>query len=110
MSNLMVAGEILNQLGGNKFLVMTGAKNLTGTPDSLSFRLPSTRDFVRDGINGVRITLEANDTYTVTFFKIRGVNLKTVAVVDGVYNDMLRDIFTRYTGLETSMGNLWFAR
>ena len=36
MSNLTVAKTILEQLGGNKFCMMTGAKNLAGDENSLS--------------------------------------------------------------------------
>ena len=39
MSNLIVAETILKTLGGNKFRMMTGAKNLAGDENSLSMRI-----------------------------------------------------------------------
>jgi hypothetical protein len=104
-TNLEVANEILNQLGGRRFMVMTGAKNFVGSENSLSFKLPSKPHYVKDGINAVRITLTPADDYTVEFLKIRKFNVQTVAVVDQIYNDTLRQCFTNRTGLETSMGS-----
>ena len=40
MADMTVANEILRQLGGNKFLVMTGANHLIGDTYSLSMKLP----------------------------------------------------------------------
>ena len=40
MNNNIVAMEILKQLGGNKFLAMTGAKNLAYDDNSLNMKLP----------------------------------------------------------------------
>jgi hypothetical protein len=100
-TDMTVATTILEQLGGRKFIAMTGAKNFVGGKDYLAFALPSR--FAKDGINNVKITLTYRDDYTVEFNKLWGVNLKSIAVVDGVYCDMLRDIFTDYTGLDTSL-------
>ncbi|EES0484193.1 hypothetical protein ACN662_005697, partial [Escherichia coli] len=64
-----VATEILNQLGGNRFIAMTGAKNFAYFDEDgecgLSFRLPS--KFAMNGINLVKIKLTFSDTYQVTF-------------------------------------------
>lgn len=98
-----VANTILQQLGGRKFIVMTGAKDFLGNENSLMFGLPRTRDFVKNGINKVRITLEPRDTYKVEFFKLRGVNIKTVAETSGIYADVLQRTFTAYTGLDTRL-------
>jgi hypothetical protein len=38
-TDLTVANEIRNQLGGNRFAVMTGAHNFIGDANSLSFKL-----------------------------------------------------------------------
>lgn len=46
--------EILNQLDGNKFIAMTGAKNFVWLEKSgLIFKQPS--NFIRNSINLVRI-------------------------------------------------------
>jgi hypothetical protein len=92
-----VANEILAQLGGNRFVAMTGAKNFTGTENSLHFALPAR--FAKDGINRVVVALDPSDTYTVTFYRARGTSLKTIATDAMVYCDTLRATFTERTGL-----------
>ena len=95
-----VAETILSQLGGNRFVVMTGAKNLLKDHNALSMRLPSRK------VTHVRITLDPSDTYTVLFLRMRGYQVTEVARVSDVYADSLREVFTRYTGLETSLGTM----
>lgn len=97
---MKVAQTILAQLGGNHFVVMTGSKNFVGGSDSLSF---SVGRGAKDKINKVRITLDANDTYTVEYFYLRGVNLKEVAKSEGLYFDMLQSDFTEKTGFFTKL-------
>jgi hypothetical protein len=96
---MSIAHEILNQLGGNRFIAMTGAKNLIGHPDGLSFRIG------RNGanVNYVKVTLTASDDYTVEFKHVRSNGIKTIALAEGVYNDNLQAIFTEKTGLYTRM-------
>lgn len=91
-----VATTILSQLGGGKFIAMTGSKNFVGSDDTLSFWTPLT-----NGINRVSITLDCNDTYRVTFSKWNARKLESVIVhtVGNVYADQLGDIFTNQTGL-----------
>ena len=101
---MSIAREILNQLGGNMFLVMTGAKALVSGPDYLAFKLPS--NFARDGINHVTVRLDPSDTYTVEFRKVRGLNVKEVRTDSMVYCDTLRETFTAATGLDCTMGRI----
>ena len=98
-----VAIIILQQLGGNKFIAMTGAKSFLGSEDSLSFTLP--RGFANKGINKVRITLLSNDLYKVEFMKFNGrkMSIDTVSEFEDVYADQLRDLFTKVTGLDTRL-------
>ena len=104
MDTMQVARTILEQLGGNKFVVMTGARNLVGSENSLSMRIG--RNSTR--INALRITLDASDTYTMTFSRVRrtkaGLSNDTIKELSGVYCDQLRTIFTDTTGLYTSLG------
>lgn len=92
---------ILQQLGGNKFIAMTGAKSFLGSENSLSFTLP--RGFANKGINKVRITLLPTDLYKVEFLKFNGrkLSIDTVSEHEGVYSDQLRSLFTKETGLDT---------
>ena len=102
--DLDVANTILQQLGGSKFLAMTGAKNLGHTTKSLQFRLPA--NFASGGINYVKITLNGRDLYDVGFGKLRGLKYTIVKIDKNIYADMLRDLFTQRTGLDTSLGTM----
>lgn len=104
---------ILNQLGGNRFLVMTGCHHLLGDKKSLSMTIP--RNASR--ANRLEITLEPDDTYRMEFrryrdecFSIRnGKCYQTKAIneivqtYDGVYFDQLQALFTHVTGMYTSL-------
>lgn len=98
---MQIAQTILEQLGGNQFIAMTGAKNLGADTDSLSFRLPS--NFAKQGINYVKITLKPSDTYTVETGKIRGLDYKKLGEQEMVYADNLRRVFTSITGLDVAL-------
>ena len=67
-NNLQVAETILAQLGGNRFIAMTGAKDFLGDASALHFRIPSNRTKA----NRVTITLRADDTYNIEWFSVRG--------------------------------------
>lgn len=100
------ADTILAQLGGGKFIAMTGANGFIQGGRTLSFKLPRG---ARDGINGVSITLTPGDLYDVEFLKVSGgrsYSRKVVREVMGVYADQLRSVFTSVTGLETSLGTM----
>jgi hypothetical protein len=97
---MTVAQTILAQLGGNMFAMMTGAKGFVAGPDHLFFAVGRNAH----GVNRVRVTLAADDTYTVEFYKMYKLELKpTVPAVTGVYADNLRQVFKQYTGLDTSL-------
>ncbi len=98
-----VAQTILAQLGGRKFCAMTGAKDFVGSDDALTFKLPSFAGYCTDGINCVRVRLDASDTYTVSFYRVRGMKVKCVAEVSMIYNDQLCEVFESHTGLRTSL-------
>lgn len=104
MKNPSVAQTILQQLGGNKFLAMTGAKTLVNHGNGLSFKLPS--NFAREGINYVKIILNGRDLYDVEYGKIRGSKYTVMHESRGIYNDMLRTDFSRMTGLNVSLGTM----
>jgi hypothetical protein len=91
---------ILQQLGGSKFTTMVGAKNLGSTPNSLSFKIACKNP---KGITHCKITLNSSDLYDMKFYKIRGVNMSTVAEFEGLYNNSLQETFTRATGLDTHL-------
>jgi len=92
----------LEQLGGNKFVVMTGAKNFINWGNGLSFKLPGA-EFAKQGINYVKITLDPSDTYTMEFGRTRGSEYKVINTHNDIYFDVLQEVFTRETGLETHL-------
>ena len=101
-NKMKIANAILEQLGGNKFIAMTGAKNFVSDGNTLRMTLPKNRSKA----NRLYVTLDAMDTYTMYFFKYTAgrLNRKTFAwtpdkqedikKISGVYADMLQDIFT----------------
>jgi len=98
MTDKTIAKNILSQLGGNRFLAMTGAKNLVAGDNMLMFTVPSRKS------NKVAITLNADsDTYKMEFYLMRGTSCKPVEQYICVYNDMLQGIFTTITGLDTHL-------
>jgi len=101
---MAVATTILEQLGGQRFQVMTGAKQFAGSITSLQFGIPGHRS--AHGINKVVILLNESDLYDLTFFKIRGVKVQQLFQVDNVGAEQLREVFTHFTGLETSLGTM----
>ena len=99
MNNQEIAQTILNQLGGNKFIVMTGAKQLAHGDKSLMFKIGRNSSKA----NQITIKLEENDTYSVTFHSFRKMELKDLKKYEGVYADNLKSIFETYTGMATSL-------
>jgi hypothetical protein len=99
-TTMQVGTEILKQLGGHKFIAMTGCNTFTTTPVSLSFRLSpnSSKGTI------MRITLTPNDTYTVEVLRLRRCEIVTVSKTADVYAANLQETFTYMTGLATSLG------
>ena len=118
MDHMTVANTIRQQLGGNRFDCMTGARlhlahpAENGNRGALSFHLPRG---AKDGINYVKIILMGSDTYTVEFTKIgprpswkqrdagREQKVTLVATVEDVYADKLESIVADRTGLATRL-------
>ena len=94
-----VAKTILQQLGGNKFIAMTGAKNFGSSRNSLQFKIGRNSK----SISHVIITLKSSDLYEMEFIRIRGVKRTVVKKVKGVYADQLQTMFTKYTGMNTKL-------
>lgn len=92
---------------GNMTLRMLGARNLVTTDNKLGglqFKIGKNSNRVTH----IGITLDASDTYDVTFSRVKragskGPLVEVVAFYDGVYVDMLRDIIESNTGLYTTL-------
>ena len=101
MDNKQVANTILQQLGGNKFIVMTGAKNFVCGDGYMVFKFG--RNSSR--ANHLRIELDrGRDLYNMVFIRVGPkTRLKELKKYEGVYNDQLQELFTEYTGMYTSL-------
>lgn len=93
----IVARTILAQLGGRRFLAMTGAKLLLSEEMALRIHLPS--HFAKEGINRVRIELTCMDLYDVTFSTVRSGETVYETCVADVDAETLSGVFEDVTGL-----------
>lgn len=98
---MSIAQTILDQLGGKRFVTMTGAKNFGDTGNGLAFQVPAS--LTKNRINAVKIVLDPSDTYTVKFLRIGRSDLKTISQHSMIYCDQLEDLFERETGLLTHL-------
>lgn len=98
-TDMTVAKEILRQLGGNKFIAMTGAKNFGATENSLTFKIGRNSS----SANWIKIVLNGKDLYDLSFIQVRGDKIKTLKTYDDVYFDQLQEIFTSFTGMHTHL-------
>ena len=97
---MSIAKTILEQLGGNKFRVMTGAKNLMGFENGLVMKLGRNSS----NSNYLKITLNSMDLYDMKFCKLtRKFEEKSVTEYSDVYNDMLTEVFEKHTGMYTKL-------
>ena len=93
--------QLLQQLGGNKFIAMTGAKNLAFDKAKNTLHMKIGRN--AKGVNHLRIKLTGADLYDMEFLQVRAGNVKVKAKEKGVYNDQLQKMFTKHTGMYTSL-------
>lgn len=91
-----VAKTILAQLGGSRFIAMTGAKDMMHDDKSLHFKIGKG---ATNKANKVVVKLNANDLYTIQFWNIRGVKCVKIEEIDGVFAGDLQRIFTAKTGM-----------
>lgn len=104
---MKVAKTILKQLGGNRFICMTGAKNFLSGGADLSFSVGKNPKRV----SHIKIELTRHDTYTVRFFKkakrdpvLRmSIGVEIFSVREDVYFDRLPELIESETGLLTSL-------
>lgn len=97
--NLEIARTILQQLGGNAFMVITGSKSPVAVENGLSIRLARNNS----GANVLKIVLTPEDLYDVEFVYVSTRGLSVKKRVEGVYFDQLQDIFEQTTGLYTTL-------
>ena len=106
-----VALNILQWLGGSKFLAMTGSKNLIYDNNSLNMNLVKNISKA----NNLRIEINDNDLYDVKFTKFTAprLNKKNWTFTEGktevihfsknVFGSELQKVFKLVTGLDTNL-------
>ena len=94
------AAETLKQLGGNRFIMMTGAKHFTFGKEGMMFKIGKNSKRV----NYVKIDLDrGRDLYNMSFDWVTIKGIKNKKKLKGIYADQLQDMFTKYTGMYTSL-------
>lgn len=100
-----IAATIIQQMGGNMFRMMTGAKDFVALNETenqaggVQFGIGKNAK----GINKVVVRLTWMDTYEVDFLKIRKMEVKKIVEAKDVYCDTLRPLFEDATGMYTSL-------
>ena len=126
-----IAKTIMQQLGGRRFMAMTGTREVVAIDRGVRFRIG--RNATRT--NMVRVTLRGDDTYKMEFLYVRNAPNPYTALVkylgrgmnpieadrkikqqiaaaaqptvlhqyDGVYCDQLEELFRDYTKLNTRL-------
>ena len=83
---MSIAGTILEQLGGNKFIAMTGASHFVSDGNTLRMTLPKNGSKA----NRLYITLdEGTDTYTMHFFRYTAPRMNTKTFISTNCNPSL---------------------
>lgn len=104
-----VATEILRQLGGDRAIVMMGAKGLaygSGVDHNgyLRWQLGSgIRNSKNQKVTHIVVTLMLDDTYCVESYVIRGSTCKLLDKVEHVHADSLRGVVESVTGCYLSL-------
>ena len=96
------ANTILRQLGGNRFMAMTGARNIMYDKGAKSLSMKFGR-VPRGKSNYVKITLTPADLYDMEFGYVRGYNYKVRKTVEGVGAAQLQRQIKAHTGLDTHL-------
>ena len=98
--NQSQAKTLLRQLGGNKFIMMTGAKQMSIGKNGLTMKIGRNSK----SITHVAIDLDrGKDLYTMKFIRVRKGIPKVVKKYDSIYADNLNNIFEKETGLYTRL-------
>ena len=99
-----VATIILQQIGGRRFVAMTGSHDFINLGNGLRMSLSRNKT----SANRLEIIYdEGADLYNMRFFRFSvhhepfDIKVKDIKNIEGVYCDMLEDIFTDVTGLYT---------
>jgi hypothetical protein len=97
---MQVAQQILQQLGGKMFTLMTGSNNFVASQNSIRMNLKGNKAKAK----WLQITLNSMDTYDLMFFTAdKQLNIIVKCEFKGIYCDQLQSVFTQVTGLYTRL-------
>jgi hypothetical protein len=96
-----IAQTIVNQLGGRRFMMMTGVKKFgMNSKGGIEFKIG------RNATSCNHVSIDYNfgkDLYEVTFGRIRAGKYTVMKKLEEVYFDELQERFTEFTGLYTRL-------
>lgn len=106
MNTKEIAAEILTQLGGSKFITMTGSKNFIYGENEKGepyLRMQLTNNKLK--AKYLIISLNWQDLYDMKFLVLDKTkeNFIILKEYNNVFNDMLQSLFTEATGLHTHL-------
>ena len=93
--------QLLQQLGGNRFIMMVGAKNLVVDKSKNELHMKIGRN--SKGVSHVRIRLSSMDLYDMEFLQVRAGKIKIKSKEKGVYADQLGKMFKKNTGMNVRL-------
>lgn len=94
---------LYEHLGGRRFRMMTGAREMLGDDTSLRFRLPG-HAFCKNGVNYVKISQEASgDLFRMEVGRLRSSVLKHLETREHVPAKELTKVFSELTGLAVKL-------
>lgn len=92
-----ISNTIFAQLGGNKFLAMTGAR-MVYSDRGLAFKMP--RGSTKNRCTHVDIKLNSSDLYDVRYLKLVKMDLREIKSFQDIHATDLGRNFTEATGLD----------
>jgi len=98
---MMSPETTINQLGGHRFIAMTGAKNFVFDRKNSTLTFQIGRG-AKNAVNYVKVRLNGLDLYDVSFYRKWGTNFRLIVQETDLYFDQLQPIFTENTGFYTS--------
>lgn len=111
MVNKEIASTIINQLGGSRFVVMTGSRDFIAIENGV--RMTLARNYSK--ANRLEIVLNGDDTYSMRFYNYQSpkFNSRTYQFCDSketeikeyehIYFDQLQELFTNVTHMYTNL-------
>lgn len=95
MTNLEIAKIIMEQLGGNKFVVMCGVKDVRAVSNGVGFKI------MKNNLkcNYIEIKLNGNDLYDIKYYSIRGTNVNVKHELNDVYAEDMISLMEEDLGL-----------